>query len=83
MAIDTEIEDLVRRLVRLEDELERILEARRTEVRYRLEELRQEARKARKGRGGEAEMTSIMMRLGYPLKSRRQLQGSAPQDLHC
>ena len=47
MAIDTEIEDLVRRLVRLEDELERILEAWRTKFRYRLEELRQEVREAK------------------------------------
>ena len=78
-----EIEDLIRRLVCLEDELERILEARRTEVRYRLEEHHQEVRKAKKGRCGEAEMTSIMMRLGYPLKNPRQLQGAAPQDLHC
>ena len=38
--MDREIEDLVRRLVRLEDELEQKLEAQRQRFRYRLEERR-------------------------------------------
>lgn len=40
MPIDAEIEDLVRRLVRLEDEIERKLEARREHFQYRLKEKR-------------------------------------------
>lgn len=40
MPIDAEIEDLVRRLVRLEDELERKLEAQRERFQYHLEEKR-------------------------------------------
>lgn len=40
MSVETEIDDLVQRLVRLEDELERKLEARRAEFQYRIEEKR-------------------------------------------
>lgn len=40
MPIENEIDDLVRQLVRLEDELERKLEAQRTKFQYRLEEKR-------------------------------------------
>lgn len=36
IAMENEIEDLVRRLVRLEDELERKLEAQRDQFRYRV-----------------------------------------------
>ena len=40
MSTDTEIDDLVRRLVRLEDQIERKLEAQHTKFRYRLEKKR-------------------------------------------
>ena len=40
MSLDTEIDDLVHRLVRLEDELERKIEAQRAQFRYRMEEQR-------------------------------------------
>jgi len=40
MPVDDEIEELVRHLVRLEDEIERKLEARRDRFKYRLEEKR-------------------------------------------
>ncbi len=40
MPMESDIEDLVRRLVRLEDELERKLEAQRSELQYRMEKKR-------------------------------------------
>jgi len=40
MSLESEIDDLVHRLVRLEDELERKLETQRSELQYRMEEKR-------------------------------------------
>ena len=40
MTVETEIDELVRRLVRLEDEIERKFEAQRARFQYRLEERR-------------------------------------------